>query len=205
MRNNNNRQANRRRGPRQNRPPQRITNVGQLVRKTAGNLRYLDPLESRTNVVKPIIIKVPGDWVRTSQNPIAAAIAADPVILINNWATKWQATFKEYQVVKVEALVRPDVIDAAATSLTVLWDETSSAVPTAVTSANQDHITLEGWNSPKGAVLAEWKPTDPLDCTYQSTATSFVGVYLKVYDQEAAASKAFSVEWLFTLSFRGFV
>lgn len=194
-----------RRGPRSNRGQQRMIGVGELVRRTAGNLRYLDPLESRTNVVKPIIIKVPGDWVRTAQNPIAAAIAADPVTLINNWSTKWQATFKEYQIVKVEALVRPDPIDVATTSLTVLWDETSSAAPTAVTSTNQDHITLEGWNSPKGAVLAQWKPTDPLDCTYQSTATSFIGVYLKVFDQEATASKSFSVEWLFTLSFRGFV
>jgi len=182
------------------------TQLLSLVQKPTTRFFYLDASKAFHKGTSPVVIKVPGKVVTTSQNPIAASISVDPTTLINGWSTKWQVTFREYLVVKVSATVRVQTSGSSSSILLAcFWDEQSNTTPTLATASNADHMIVEQPSTQRGTGVTTWKPKDFLDAQWTLTSVPYGDVFFKVYDLNGVVSQSFLVEWQFTLAFRGFL
>ncbi len=160
-------------------------------------------------VVTSIIIPEIANAVSTtaSTGVISAVISVDPVANVTNWATRFQALYEEFRVVKAKAVIN-FFSSTNPGQLNFFWNETASTSPTA-TAAEERTVRRIAAGSNQQRHVMTWTPHDLKDLQYSPTQTSVTPVFFNCYTDNASygastvATQYFTAQILVTVQFRG--
>lgn len=132
--------------------------------------------------------------------------------LINNWATRFAATWEEYRIVKCEADVR--LFSSTAPGLLVSWwDEKDLTTPPTLAESRSKSTPAMSFNASSVDRRHKfvWTPHDLLDLQYTGSASDSNPVDFKIYSDttnygSSAVATAYGEACFFiTVQFRGFL
>lgn len=139
---------------------------------------------------------------------IAAAVNVDPVGQLSNWATRFQATFKEYRVIK--SVLKMKTFGSTLPGQMNAWvDETLTSAPTATQAAQYQGVTTFPAGNNEYTHTVKWNPHSPTELAYLPLATASTNATYKIYTDAASygssivATPYLSIQIMFTIQFRG--
>lgn len=161
-----------------------------------------------TSMVLPSLTQVLTTTVTTGV--IAQATIIDPTNFVQNWATRFGVTFKEYRVIK--ALLKMKTFGSTLPGQINAWvDETLTAAPTAAQALEYQGITTFPAGNNERTHFVKWVPHSTSELAYQPIATaSQFGTY-KIYTDGAnfgasiVATQYMTLQIMFTIQFRGLI
>jgi hypothetical protein len=142
---------------------------------------------------------------------LAAVVPLD-LSIVNAFAARFGAVFKEYAIVGAKLELRPNNMAVTAGVTGAYIDENSNAAPTAGTTMNVPRLDM--LNAPLFEVkprLITWTPRDFIDLDYVPIATTFTPAWLKVFTDVANFGSTVTTtgQWVITgslaFSFRGYI
>lgn len=141
----------------------------------------------------------------------ASSVALDTTV-IQDWATRFAAVFREYAIVGARLELRMNNVAVTSGMAAAFLDEQSAAAPTPSNALNRPRLDMiVGPLFVPRAYRLDWTPRDILDLDYVAVGTNFTPVWLKVitdngnFGTQNTTTGSIIVTGSLALSFRGYV
>lgn len=141
---------------------------------------------------------------------LAVTAPIDPTTALGTWAARFQATFKEYRVIK--AVLKMKTFSSTLPGQINAWvDETLVTAPTAAQAQEYQGVTTFPAGANEMTHIVKWTPHSPTELAYLPCATASGNATFKIYSDNGnfgssiVATQYMTYQMLMTIQFRGII